>query len=108
MTHTSPSSTEPSLDPLLKSPPALSFRRAGESDLTELVRLRDDAARWQIERGIDQWKPGELGPEHFGARLRAGEVWIATAGRVPGPGSCGGTTSRPGASSRRWRAMSTG
>ncbi len=80
MTHASPSSTESSLDPSLTSSPALSFRRAGESDLTELVRLRDDAARWQIERGIDQWKPGELGPEHFGARLRGGEVWIATAG----------------------------
>ncbi|MEU5037375.1 N-acetyltransferase [Streptomyces rubiginosohelvolus] len=87
MTHTSPSSTESSLDPLLTSPPVLSFRRAGESDLTELVRLRDDAARWQIERGIDQWKPGELGPEHFGARLRAGEVWIATVG--PGGPSAG-------------------
>ncbi|MFJ7326176.1 hypothetical protein ACIQVN_07945 [Streptomyces cyaneofuscatus] len=33
----------------------LSFRRAAsDGDLTELVRLRDAAARWQIERGIEQ------------------------------------------------------
>ncbi|MET9800190.1 hypothetical protein [Streptomyces sp. NPDC006368] len=45
--------------------PPLSFRRAAAPALTELVRLRDDAARWQIARGIDQWAPGELGEDHF-------------------------------------------
>ncbi|MEQ4611095.1 N-acetyltransferase [Streptomyces cavourensis] len=65
------------------TPPAalsarLSFRRADDSDLTELVRLRDAAARWQIERGIQQWHPGELGEDHFRTRLREGEVWLAT------------------------------
>ncbi|MEV4437616.1 class I SAM-dependent methyltransferase [Streptomyces sp. NPDC049577] len=59
---------------------ALAFRRAGEGDVTELVRLRDDAARRQLAGGIDQWKPGELGEDHFRARLRDGEVWIATMG----------------------------
>ncbi|MEC4019209.1 GNAT family N-acetyltransferase [Streptomyces sp. H27-D2] len=58
----------------------VSFRQADESDLPELVRLRDAAAQWQIEHGIDQWKPGELGPSHFRARLHGGEVWIATLG----------------------------
>ncbi|WP_326599353.1 GNAT family N-acetyltransferase [Streptomyces sp. NBC_01803] len=58
----------------------LSFRRADERDVAELVRLRDTAARWQLERGIDQWRPGELGADHFRARLREGEVWIATLG----------------------------
>ncbi|MGK5529812.1 GNAT family N-acetyltransferase [Streptomyces sp. URMC 129] len=59
---------------------ALVFRRADDRDVPELVRLRDTAARWQMERGIDQWRPGELGPGHFRARLREGEVWIATLG----------------------------
>ncbi|MGW1893208.1 tyrosine-protein phosphatase [Streptomyces sp. NPDC002004] len=59
---------------------ALSFRRAGERDLAELVRLRDDAARWQLAHGIDQWKPGQLGERHFRERLADGEVWIATLG----------------------------
>ncbi len=58
----------------------LSFRRADESDAPVLVRLRDEAARWQIAQGIAQWKPGELGEEHFRARLADSEIWIATLG----------------------------
>ncbi|XQE87039.1 GNAT family N-acetyltransferase [Streptomyces microflavus] len=64
----------------------MSFRQADEADLDEFVRLRDDAARWQIERGIDQWQPGELGPEHFREAAR-GEVWLARLG--PGGPSAG-------------------
>jgi protein-tyrosine phosphatase len=60
--------------------PALTFRRAAEADVPVLVGLRDAAARWQIARGIDQWQPGELGEDHFRARLADGEVWIATLG----------------------------
>jgi protein-tyrosine phosphatase len=58
----------------------LSVRRADEADVPVLVGLRDAAARWQIGRGIDQWKPGELGDDHFRARLADGEVWLATLG----------------------------
>ncbi|MDT0344548.1 N-acetyltransferase [Streptomyces litchfieldiae] len=64
----------------LSGPSALSYRQAEDGDLAELVRLRDTAARWQMERGIDQWRPGELGEDHFRARLREGEVWLATIG----------------------------
>ncbi|MFF8913638.1 GNAT family N-acetyltransferase [Streptomyces sp. NPDC015032] len=60
--------------------PLLRFRRAGESDVDELVRLRDEAARWQADRGIDQWLPGELGRSHFLARLDHCETWLATSG----------------------------
>ncbi|MFI6108138.1 GNAT family N-acetyltransferase [Streptomyces sp. NPDC051310] len=76
-----PASTRSDLpvDPTPQQDP-LFFRRAGEHDLPELVRLRDDAARWQIDRGIDQWKPGELREDHFRARLEDGEVWIAALG----------------------------
>ncbi|MGA4843599.1 GNAT family N-acetyltransferase [Streptomyces sp. G45] len=58
----------------------LCFRRADAADVPVLVRLRDEAARWQIGRGIAQWKPGELGEDHFRARLEDSEVWIATLG----------------------------
>ncbi|QIB49302.1 GNAT family N-acetyltransferase [Streptomyces aureoverticillatus] len=58
----------------------MSFRSAGESDIPVLVRLRDEAARWQISQGIAQWKPGELGEEHFRARLADSEIWMATVG----------------------------
>ncbi|WP_107054995.1 tyrosine-protein phosphatase [Streptomyces aureocirculatus] len=58
----------------------LTFRRGVEADIPVLVRLRDEAARWQIAHGIAQWKPGELGVEHFRARLADSELWIATLG----------------------------
>lgn len=58
----------------------LHHRQADEHDLSALVKLRDDAARWQIAHGIDQWRPGELDIEHFRTRLRDGEVWIAALG----------------------------
>ncbi|MFH8371225.1 N-acetyltransferase [Streptomyces sp. NPDC018031] len=58
----------------------LAFRLADHSDIPELIRLRDAAARWQQGSGIDQWRPGELGADHFAARLRDGEVWLATLG----------------------------
>ncbi|MFH8989857.1 GNAT family N-acetyltransferase [Streptomyces sp. NPDC017940] len=59
----------------------LTFRRGVEADVPVLVRLRDEAARWQIAQGIAQWKPGELGVEHFKARLADSELWIATLGQ---------------------------
>ncbi|MFF0304801.1 GNAT family N-acetyltransferase [Streptomyces sp. NPDC004562] len=66
----------------------LRFRRAGTTDLDTLVRLRDDAARWMLGRGITgQWQPGQLGEDHFRRVMDRGEVWIAeaeTGGRVAG------------------------
>jgi GNAT superfamily N-acetyltransferase len=64
----------------------LRIRPATEADLTTLVRLRDDAARWMLARGITgQWRPGELDEEHFRRVMAGGEVWLAEAdGRVTG------------------------
>ncbi|GHE41354.1 N-acetyltransferase [Streptomyces longispororuber] len=60
----------------------LRFRPATEADLTALVRLRDDAARWMLARGITgQWRPGELDEDHFGRVMARGEVWLAEAAR---------------------------
>ncbi|MGW1226031.1 GNAT family N-acetyltransferase [Streptomyces sp. NPDC001515] len=59
----------------------LRFRLAGDADLASLVRLRDDAARRMIGRGVTgQWQPGELGPDHFRRIMETGEVWLAEAG----------------------------
>jgi GNAT superfamily N-acetyltransferase len=33
---------------------------AGVGDIEDLVRLRDELARWLVSRGIEQWHPGEL------------------------------------------------
>ena len=65
---------------------ALRFRLAGDDDLASLVRLRDDAARWMLARGVTgQWRPGELGVAHFRRIAETGEVWLAeAAGRAVG------------------------
>ncbi|GHC68065.1 GNAT family N-acetyltransferase [Streptomyces flavofungini] len=58
----------------------LRFRLADDIDLPAVVRLRDDAARWMIGQGITgQWRPGELGAEHFRRIMERGEVWLAEA-----------------------------
>ncbi|MEU6512173.1 GNAT family N-acetyltransferase [Streptomyces sp. NPDC046942] len=64
----------------------LRFRLADDADLAALVHLRDDAARWMLARGVvDQWRPGELGEDHFRRIKASGEVWLAeAAGRVVG------------------------
>ncbi|GGV89187.1 N-acetyltransferase [Streptomyces gelaticus] len=64
----------------------LRFRLADETDLSALVRLRDEAARWMLAQGVTgQWRPGELGEDHFRRVMASGEVWIAeTHGRVAG------------------------
>lgn len=61
-------------------------RPAGEGDLTALVGLRDDAARWMLARGITgQWRPGELDEGHFRRVMAKGEVWLAeVGGRIAG------------------------
>ncbi len=33
---------------------------ATDSDTNALLNLRDDAARWLLSQGIDQWRPGEI------------------------------------------------
>jgi hypothetical protein len=45
--------------------------------LGSLVRLRDQAARWQQARGRDQWGVGERGLEYFAAHHDAGELFVA-------------------------------
>ncbi|MEV8034887.1 GNAT family N-acetyltransferase [Streptomyces sp. NPDC086182] len=58
----------------------LRFRLADDADLATLVRLRDDAARWMLAQGVaGQWRPGELGGDHFRRIMESGEVWLAEA-----------------------------
>ncbi|MEU6685060.1 GNAT family N-acetyltransferase [Streptomyces sp. NPDC046832] len=68
----------------MPSPAGPRVRPAAESDLAALVRLRDDAARWMLSRGITgQWRPGELDEDHFRRIMTRGEVWLAEAGGRP-------------------------
>ncbi|WP_424215587.1 GNAT family N-acetyltransferase [Streptomyces sp. BI20] len=62
------------------------FRQAADRDAAMLVRLYDGAARWMRRNDIAQWKPGDKDADHFRARIRDGEVWLACdpEGRVLG------------------------
>lgn len=55
--------------------------RATPSDAAVLARLREDAARWQQERGIAQWAPGDVPEEQFAEQSAAGEWYLQ---RAPG------------------------
>lgn len=66
----------------------LTFRLARTpADLGTLVALRDAAARWQMTKGIAQWRVGELKEDHFRRRIAVGEVWMAFAAHS---GRCAG------------------
>lgn len=49
---------------------------AGPADAADLARLRDSAAAWQLERGIEQWAPGEVSVNQFAEQAAAGEWYL--------------------------------
>jgi protein-tyrosine phosphatase len=57
---------------------------ATDSDTDALLSLRDDAARWLLARGIDQWRVGEIpyswvrGDDYFVFVLWRGEDRVGT------------------------------
>jgi protein-tyrosine phosphatase len=53
-----------------------SVSRARNDDVPVVVRLRDEAARWLIGRGIEQWGPGELPVSWFEQLVQEGSVWL--------------------------------
>src|SRR5262245_36908563 len=56
-------------------------------DLQTLLKLRDDAAAWLADRGLDQWSSAwpteDLMAKSITAGIRAGEVFIAWDGCTP-------------------------
>ncbi|QEU94795.1 GNAT family N-acetyltransferase [Streptomyces kanamyceticus] len=60
----------------------LTFRGAADDDTSTLVGLYDDAARWMLEHGIEQWKPGGKDAQHFRRLIGSDthEVWLAQDG----------------------------
>jgi GNAT superfamily N-acetyltransferase len=49
---------------------------ARPADAGELAGLRDAAAAWQISRGIQQWKPGDLPVAAIEAQISVGEWFV--------------------------------
>jgi protein-tyrosine phosphatase len=60
---------------------AVSVRRAVPADADAIVALRDDAARWQLSRGIRQWVPGEVSRDDVIGWLSGGRLYVAEADR---------------------------
>jgi protein-tyrosine phosphatase len=54
----------------------LDLQPAVAEDAPDLHALREAAARWLLDRGIDQWRPGEIGLATFSAQTAAGEWFV--------------------------------
>lgn len=65
---------------------ALTVRPAVAADLGYAIRMRDGAAEWQQQRGIDQWQVGEVNPRYFQRLVDSGMLYMAEQwdGRVVG------------------------
>jgi protein-tyrosine phosphatase len=60
--------------------PGRLIRRAVAGDAPAVVGLRDEAARWLLSRGIQQWRPGEVAVDDVLGWLATGRVYVASAG----------------------------
>jgi GNAT superfamily N-acetyltransferase len=58
----------------------LDLQPAVAGDAHDLHALREAAARWLQERGVDQWRPGEVDRATFGAQIAAGEWFVDRLG----------------------------
>jgi ribosomal protein S18 acetylase RimI-like enzyme len=59
--------------------------RAGGSDLDTVLSILEEAARWLVCRGIDQWEPGSFSRRRIADRIERGEMYVARlAGRTFG------------------------
>jgi len=57
--------------------------QAQPADIDAVLGLLEDAARWLVARGIDQWRPGSFDRHDFAARIERGEVYLALSGDQP-------------------------
>jgi len=51
--------------------------RAGVSDLDTVLSILEEAARWLVYRGIDQWQPGSFSRQRIADRIERGEMYLA-------------------------------
>jgi ribosomal protein S18 acetylase RimI-like enzyme len=58
----------------------LHLQPAVAQDAPDLRALRDAAAGWLQERGIDQWRPGEVSLATFTAQIASGEWFVHRPG----------------------------
>jgi protein-tyrosine phosphatase len=53
------------------------IRRAGPADAASILRIRDETARWLLDRGIHQWRPGEVTVDDVVGWMTQGRVYVA-------------------------------
>ncbi len=49
---------------------------ASAADVEVILALRNEAAHWLVERGIDQWSPGEIPRRWIEDRVADGSVFL--------------------------------
>jgi GNAT superfamily N-acetyltransferase len=54
----------------------LSLEVAAPSDVDDLLDLRNDAARWLLDRGIEQWRPGEFTADRMRSWVEQGYLHV--------------------------------
>ncbi len=59
------------------------IRRARENDLDTVLSILEEAARWLISRGIDQWQPGSFSRQRIADRIEREEMYLAELGGRP-------------------------
>src|SRR5258706_16262125 len=57
--------------------------RATVADATTILALHEEAARWLVARGIQQWLPGDFAMEQLVAQIGRGEAYLARIGGEP-------------------------
>ncbi|MGY2064916.1 GNAT family N-acetyltransferase [Blastococcus sp. SYSU DS0619] len=55
-------------------------RPAAGADVAALHALREERARWMVDTGIRQWRPGEVGRGEIAGQVAAGEWHVLIAG----------------------------
>jgi ribosomal protein S18 acetylase RimI-like enzyme len=61
----------------------LEVREAGSADLDVVLSILEEAARWLVCRGIDQWRPGSFSRQRIAARIERGEMYLAELAGYP-------------------------
>lgn len=61
----------------------LEVREARTADLDVVLSILEEAGRWLVSRGIDQWRPGSFSRRRIAARIERGEMYLAELARRP-------------------------
>ena len=73
----------PESDSIIASGRAFALARATSDDADAILAILEDAARWLVARGIDQWHPGDFLRSSLLRIIARGEVYLARCENDP-------------------------